>query len=74
MFQFQSGSIKRIEYRDEQSVVGQFQFQSGSIKSLLELELSFHLVCFNSKVVRLKVKNDTLYGPPMRVSIPKWFD
>ena len=32
-----------------------FQFQNGSIKRSLELEQSYYLTYFNSKMVRLKV-------------------
>ena len=60
MFQFQTGSIKRIQI-DSVFLSGQvkFQFQTGSIKSHQYNTLRAVYLCFNSKLVRLKVALST---------------
>ena len=74
-FQFQTGSIKS-EPRGIAAppTADTFQFQTGSIKSLFALSCSLFLLCFNSKLVRLKVKEDFIDGLINEVSIPNWFD
>ena len=55
MFQFQTGSIKSIIKKLYAGDVSTFQFQTGSIKSIQYGFTTFQFICFNSKLVRLKV-------------------
>ena len=58
-FQFHSGSIKSATHNSVKLSWGKFQFHSGSIKRAKQLRLqTFFLRCFNSIVVRLKVRTE----------------
>ena len=52
----------------------QFQFQNGAIKSLNSPKLDIESMCFNSKMVRLKVTMPMAARLSRKVSIPKWCD
>ena len=74
-FQFQIGAIKSsenllVDYNNKK-----FQFQIGAIKSL---NFRFHCIilflCFNSKLVRLKVNKAAELRHAGHVSIPNWCD
>ncbi len=60
LFQFQTGSIKSLQNSECLAVEERFQFQTGSIKRLIVTDETPRS-CFNSKLVRLKVFNLTLY-------------
>ena len=53
-FQFQSGAVKRDNMPDTEGGNSKFQFQSGAVKSLIYYAICNNIICFNSKVVRLK--------------------
>ena len=75
MFQFQTGSIKRL-YDGLATGLWQvkFQFQTGAIKSFEKIAYNITVSCFNSKLVRLKVLMMRLMRFTIYVSIPNWFD
>ena len=58
LFQFQNGSIKRFAKKKLNVVNILFQFQNGSIKSHVFCFPAFVVLCFNSKMVRLKVDSE----------------
>ena len=76
VFQFQTGAIKsRNAGHTGKRPAGMFQFQTGAIKSRhIFAERRFHRVCFNSKLVRLKVTYPRRRNAPNAVSIPNWCD
>ena len=53
-FQFQNGAIKSDLTHNRPCVIKRFQFQNGAIKSGRVKTTVLKLVCFNSKMVRLK--------------------
>ena len=56
------------------TVVGRFQFQTGAIKSWANASMHYVHVCFNSKLVRLKVNRLLDEINRFFVSIPNWCD
>ena len=74
LFQFQDGTIKRM---NKERIIGSFdlfQFQDGTIKSFAEFPDGSMRASFNSKMVRLKELRyvcDRIY---FFVSIPRWYD
>ena len=76
MFQFHTGSIKSFLNVEGLTVIERFQFHTGSIKRFtIQSQLGKTIECFNSILVRLKVKKTSLSKSMLgRVSIPYWFD
>ena len=63
-FQFHSGSIKRPDTLEGDIQYPRFQFHSGSIKRRLSSRVDVQVqFCFNSIVVRLKVRPDLAFQP-----------
>ena len=73
-FQFHNGSIKRYWCATRRVSNFSFQFHNGSIKSKENNQVAFDLFCFNSTMVRLKVKFIINLLSFCYVSIPQWFD
>ena len=73
-FQFQIGAIKSALPEPITPDVNEFQFQIGAIKSEADSPSASVIVCFNSKLVRLKVSLFANCLPLLRVSIPNWCD
>ncbi len=56
-FQFQNGTIKSELGSGGLSYTCSFQFQNGTIKRQNTVRKYNHIICFNSKMVRLKALN-----------------
>ena len=74
-FQFQNGAIERLLLMLLMPALMPFQFQNGAIESFCAHTLFGWLWNFNSKMVRLRVKNFNIkFRPRYVISIPKWCD
>ena len=55
VFQFQNGAIKSLQKAFTRPMGRKFQFQNGAIKRANHLFIATRHICFNSKMVRLRV-------------------
>ncbi len=65
-FQFQYGTIKRINTYPLTEAILQFQFQYGTIKSLFFSMTFIKALCFNSNMVQLKARVGSMGTSAMR--------
>ena len=73
-FQFQNGTIKRLERLGDVRTLSKFQFQNGTIKRKQTYPLTWIIPHFNSKMVRLRVGTVKELWSADDISIPKWYD
>ena len=74
VFQFQTGSIKRVTSPRNPAELHGFNSKLVRLKDSIQITDAIGVECFNSKLVRLKVYRKSESPKSTRVSIPNWFD
>ena len=74
IFQFQHGTIERLECYERGIHKTVFQFQHGTIESVELRTAFFEFYDFNSNMVRLRGKVTGTTNTIRNISIPTWYD
>ena len=74
VFQFQTGSIKRVVYLMPMLRIASFQFQTGSIKSAPPRAFMPGCSVFQFQTGSIKSSRHSSKNSRLHVSIPNWFD